>query len=232
MFLDYSELLNALDTGATTKITINNKRVNKVDFEHSILLPQKGDTLDGFRREYNEMLLSKVSGASNSVAQERYVTVSVQKKNIEEARTFFARVTGDITTRLSKLGSHSQELKANARLRIFHDFYRVGEEAAYRFSLRKAMRKGDRMYTNAAGQAKYCYDRGLTVGESELLPGDLVFWQNLRCIGCHRWEEVHHTGIYIGGGKVIEASSGKGRVVIRDLWSTENYPIYLFGRPY
>ena len=29
MFLDYSELLNALDTGATTKITINNKRLNR-----------------------------------------------------------------------------------------------------------------------------------------------------------------------------------------------------------
>lgn len=91
---------------------------------------------------------------------------------------------------------------------------------------------GDRMYTNAAGQAKYCYDRGLTVGESELQPGDLVFWQNLKCNGCHRWEEVHHVGIYIGGGKVVEASSGKGRVVIRDLWSTTNYPIYMFGRPY
>lgn len=91
---------------------------------------------------------------------------------------------------------------------------------------------GDRMYTNAAGQAKYCYDRGLTVGESELQPGDLVFWQNLKCKGCHRWEEVHHVGIYIGSGKVVEASSGKGRVVIRDLWATTNYPIYMFGRPY
>lgn len=91
---------------------------------------------------------------------------------------------------------------------------------------------GDRMYTNAAGQAKYCYDRGLTVGESELQPGDLVFWQNLKCKGCHRWQEVHHVGICIGSGKVCEASSGKGRVVIRDLWSTTNYPIYMFGRPY
>lgn len=31
MFLEYSELLNALDSGATTKITINNRRLNKVD---------------------------------------------------------------------------------------------------------------------------------------------------------------------------------------------------------
>ena len=91
---------------------------------------------------------------------------------------------------------------------------------------------GDRMYTNAAGQAKYCYDRGLTVGRSELQPGDLVFWVNKKCEGCHRWKEIHHVGIYIGEGRVIEAASGKGRVLIRDLWETKNYPILMFGRPY
>ena len=91
---------------------------------------------------------------------------------------------------------------------------------------------GDRMYTNAAGQAKYCYDRGLTVGRSELQAGDLVFWVNKKCEGCHRWKEIHHVGIYIGDGKVIEAASGKGRVLIRDLWESKNYPILMFGRPY
>ena len=91
---------------------------------------------------------------------------------------------------------------------------------------------GDKMYTNAAGQAKYCYDRGLTVARSELQPGDLVFWVNLKCEGCHRWKEIHHVGIYIGDGKVCEASSGHGRVIVRDLWESKNYPIYMFGRPY
>ena len=32
MFLTYSELLNSLDSGATTKITINNRRLNKANF--------------------------------------------------------------------------------------------------------------------------------------------------------------------------------------------------------
>lgn len=91
---------------------------------------------------------------------------------------------------------------------------------------------GDKMYTNAAGQAKYCYDRGRTVARSELQPGDLVFWVNLKCEGCHRWKEIHHVGIYIGDGKVCEASSGHGRVIVRDLWESKNYPIYMFGRPY
>ena len=30
MFLEYSELLNSLDSGATTKITINNRRLNRI----------------------------------------------------------------------------------------------------------------------------------------------------------------------------------------------------------
>ena len=88
MFLEYSELLNSLDSGATTKITINNRRLNRLDFEKTILMPLKGDALDEYREEYNKMLLEKATGA-NSIVQDKYVTVSVCKKNIEEARNYF-----------------------------------------------------------------------------------------------------------------------------------------------
>ena len=54
MFLDYSQLLNALDSGASAKITIHNRRVNKGEFEKSILLPMKEDGLDHFRKEYTK----------------------------------------------------------------------------------------------------------------------------------------------------------------------------------
>lgn len=43
MFLDYSELLNALDSGCSAKITLNNRRINKEEFEQSLLIPLKGD---------------------------------------------------------------------------------------------------------------------------------------------------------------------------------------------
>ena len=87
MFLDYSELLNALDSGCTAKITLNNRKINKEEFEKSLLIPMKGDGLDEYRKEYNDMLLSKISGTNNSIYQERYLTVRGHKKNIDEART-------------------------------------------------------------------------------------------------------------------------------------------------
>ena len=44
------------------------------------------------RDRYNEMLLSKVTGTNNSVVQDRYITITVAKRNIDEARTYFSRV--------------------------------------------------------------------------------------------------------------------------------------------
>ena len=141
MFLEYSELLNALDSGATTKITVNNRRLNKTDFEQTILIPMAEDGLDNYRKEYNKMLLDKVTGA-NSIVQDKYVTVSVCKKNIEEARNYFARVGADLISHFARLGSKCVELEAEEKLRIFHDFYRTGEETSFHFDLKQTMRKG------------------------------------------------------------------------------------------
>ncbi len=142
MFLDYSELLNALDSGAFAKITIHNRRVNKKEFERSLLLPMKGDSLDPFRLEYNEMLLSKVTGTNNSVVQDRCLTISVAKRTVEEARAYFARVGTDIITHLAQLSSVGRELDDSARLRIFRDFFRGDEPDAFAFDLKEHMRKG------------------------------------------------------------------------------------------
>ncbi|MFC4770087.1 VirB4-like conjugal transfer ATPase, CD1110 family [Effusibacillus consociatus] len=141
MFLSYSELLNSFDSGATTKITIHNRRLNRADFESSILIPLRQDHLDVYRQEYNEMLLAKAIGANGTI-QEKYVTISVVKKNVEEARQYFARVGTELMSHFSRLGSKCIELDATDRLRIFHDFFRIGEEADFRFHLSETMRKG------------------------------------------------------------------------------------------
>ena len=141
MFLEYSELLNSLDSGATTKITINNRRLNKTDFEQTILIPMAEDTLDEYRKEYNKMLLDKATGA-NAIVQDKYVTITVAKKNIEEARNYFSRVGADLISHFNRLGSKCVELDAAEKLRIFHDFFRAGEETAFRFDMLETMRKG------------------------------------------------------------------------------------------
>ena len=141
MFLDYSELLNSLDSGATAKITINNRRINKIDFEKTILLDMENDELDKYRKEYNQMLIDQAKNA-NEIIQEKIVTISVYKRSIEEARNYFSRAGADIMNHLNNLGSKCIELDTKERLRMLHDFYRTGEETSFNFELSKTMRKG------------------------------------------------------------------------------------------
>ena len=141
MFLDYSELLNSFDSGATTKITIVLRSVNKKNFEKEILLPLKEDNLNIYREEYNNMLLDKLKD-SNGIIRELYLTISVFKKDYEEAKNYFRRISTDISSHLSELGSKCTELDAVEKLRLFHDFYRIGEEVDYNLDLKNKRKIG------------------------------------------------------------------------------------------
>lgn len=141
MFLDYSELLNSFDSGATTKITIALRRINKQDFKKDILLKFKEDGLDIYRQEYNQMLLDKSVNA-NGMVREIYLTISIFKKSYEDAKIYFRRISNDIISHLSKLGSKCCQLNLNDRLKILHDFYRIGEESNFNFDLKNEMKRG------------------------------------------------------------------------------------------
>lgn len=141
MFLEYSELLNSFDTGATSKVTIINRRLNKLDFQKTMFIKLEDDELDKYRKEYNKMLLDKAT-ASNGIVQEKCITITIEKKNIEDARLYFLRIGTELINKFKELGSVCVELEAVERLQLFHDFYRVGEETAFNFDFISNMRKG------------------------------------------------------------------------------------------
>lgn len=141
MFRGYSALINSLDCGATTKITIFNHKMSQINFEKSILMPMQWDGLDDYREEYNQMLLDKATNG-NGIVQEKFLTVSVRKKDVDAARSFFARVEADLSSHFAALGSTCGPMNAMERLQILHRFYRRGEENEFRFSLRDSARKG------------------------------------------------------------------------------------------
>lgn len=141
LVLEYSDLLNSFDSGAVTKLTVSLRRINTIDFEKEILLPYKNDELDIYRKEYNDMLKEKALG-TNGMVREMFLTISVFRKTIEEARTYFRRVETELSSHLARLGSKCRTLDAVDKLRLLHDFYRIGEETDFHIDLKDLMRKG------------------------------------------------------------------------------------------
>lgn len=74
--------------------------------------------------------------------QDKYFTVTVSKKSIDDARAFFNRVGNDLTARLSRIDSKCLPVNAEERLRIFHNFYRSGDEQNYNLDFELLQNQG------------------------------------------------------------------------------------------
>ena len=110
------------------------------------------------------MLLAKATEA-NSIVQEKYITISIAKKDIDEARSYFARIGAELSTHFSSLGSKCEGLDAAERLRILHDFYRNGEETAFHFDIADMMRKGHSFKDYIAPDSFERFDDYIRIGD-------------------------------------------------------------------
>ncbi len=140
-FMKYSAMLNSLDTGAVTKITINNRRMDRQEIARDILLKSRDDRLNEYRKEYNRMLADRALGQS-AMVQDKYITLTVFRNTIEDARAYFSRVGAELQSHFAKLGSALHEVSADERLKGLYSFYRTGEESIYNFDIRDSARKG------------------------------------------------------------------------------------------
>ena len=141
IFLSYCAVLNSLPTDAAAKITIINHRINPVDFQRQILMKERGDELDHYRRESNQILIQRAA-ESNNLVQEKYITLSIPQRKIEETRTYFRRVDANLSKGFGRLDSGARPLTTHDRLRILHDFFRPGEEQYFTFDQTAAIRRG------------------------------------------------------------------------------------------
>lgn len=133
-------------------------------------------------------------------------------------------------------GTKGSEIVKTALIRLGHPYSNAKRgrgnyvDCSY-FSYWVYDQAGIKIPTSSVEQAKYCYNNDYVIEKKDLKPGDLIFWSKTTC-NCGRWREIHHVAVYIGNNKTIEASSRRGRVVIRDFWSGREWKYAFCARPY
>ena len=136
----YCKFLNSLD--CSFKITINNKNKDMEDLRRYILLPYLDDGFDRFRKIYNNIIEEKIKEGRQGIEQEKYLTITVERKNFEEAKAQFATIEVNVKKAFNELGTGITSLSGNERLRVLHDFYNLGKEEEFDFNIREAKRVG------------------------------------------------------------------------------------------
>ena len=82
IFERYCKFLNSLD--CAFKITVNNKNKDMDKLRDYILLAYQKDGYDEYRKIYNDIIEEKIRDGRQGIEQERYLTITIERKNFEE----------------------------------------------------------------------------------------------------------------------------------------------------
>lgn len=123
---NYCKLLNIFNT--SFKIVIANHRKDMSELKKQVLLENSNDIIT---QNFNEIIKKKILEGKNGVEQVKYLVVTTERENYEDACNFFHSLEGDIKTCLQDLGSAIIPLDWKARLKTLHYIYRLGEEIQF-----------------------------------------------------------------------------------------------------
>lgn len=119
----WGRVLNGLAADSRLKITLANRLFNKDSLSGSVFYKKKDDGLDRYRGEMNRVLMDKAKG-SNGIVQEKFLTLTANRKNENEARMFFSRAGKSLSFGMQRLSSTVKPLNNTERFRVLHDFFR------------------------------------------------------------------------------------------------------------
>lgn len=131
-FNKYSNLINSFGHEIDAQITIFNRNIDKNQFKENVLLKIRSDSLNEYRQEYNEMLLSKIEEGTNNLMHEKYLTLAISADNIEKAISMYLRIEPAVIENIKAInGINTTALSTAERLSILYEINHIGSNTKF-----------------------------------------------------------------------------------------------------
>ena len=120
----FRTLLHKIPDDTRFQFTIFSHEIDKKDIIEGLRAMPRQDGLNQYRQEYNKFLLDELEKSDNAVTQDKYMTISINNLNVENAvrqlRTL-DKTIGDAITEITR--KEAPAINAYERLKLLHDIY-------------------------------------------------------------------------------------------------------------
>lgn len=131
-FLSFGDLLNYFTPDVRPQFVIFNRAVEKEKFKENILFKEKDDSYNVLRKDFNNILMSKIQEGQNNITQEKYLVISVRAENIEIANNTFSRVDGEVSQRLKVINeANTEPMTLEEWLELLYNIYNTDTEGDF-----------------------------------------------------------------------------------------------------
>jgi len=141
IFSLYCTFLNSFDDTVHIQLTFVNIMADIQGDESSIIIEMQNDGFNHIRIEYQEMLNEQIEKGNNGLLRRKYITFTIEAKNIIEARQRLSRIESDAMNILQSMSVRSFPISGKERLAIFHHILNDGSRT-FNFDWKKCNKFG------------------------------------------------------------------------------------------
>lgn len=151
---EFGKVLNKFGPSVTLQFNIINRKMSLDKTKEMFFLKARNDGNSEYRDDYNGIIEENIKTGRNDIHKERYVTLTVEAKDIIEANKLFGTLDLEIKEAFSHIKSEVRDLSLKERLMLLHDIFKPDQEANFeqildkyndsegKFSLEKLAKRG------------------------------------------------------------------------------------------
>lgn len=129
----YMQLLNSMGNEDNVQLLVINKPIDGEAFEKSVLLDSGNDGLDYLRKEYNQMLMDKISKGNNSIVTEKYLVFNAVDEDEENAKRNLQQMIYEYERKFKDLGCKVEVMNGEQRLEVFNTIMHPGQKMYFSY---------------------------------------------------------------------------------------------------
>lgn len=131
----YAQFLNSFQAGVSVQVSIMNRVLDKRAVRDEVQLAPRGDGLDEYRYEINDLISARLASGRNNTVTDKYLTITVSAEDVEDARTQLVRLAAEATSGLRTVaGCEATVLDGQERLGILHRILRPDEPMTFTYN--------------------------------------------------------------------------------------------------
>ena len=124
----WAKLINSFDAGQSLQIAAYTRTRGMDEILRDITMPDHGDGLDAYRRDYNGLIAGKLETASRNTSTVKTLTVTIQEPDRETAVSTLNALCTSLTAQMRAIDEcHAPRLDRGQRLRLMAEILRPGE---------------------------------------------------------------------------------------------------------
>ena len=129
------DMYNAHDASIGMELSLVSRRMNREDFVKRIEIAAQGDHFDHIRECYTQMLRAQLEHGNNGLVKTKYLTLTIEAKDVKAARARFSRIIADALGHFKVMGALAKELSGKEWLEMLHGILHPdGERFSFEWS--------------------------------------------------------------------------------------------------